>query len=266
MTIYEHSDYRSFLRGWMKASVNGGRGLLRAWASELGVHSTLLSQIMNSKKEMSLEMADKLARHLGLSASETDFFLLLVMHARAGTASLASRLEDRIREEQKKAKNVSSRLKVNYEMNDATRGVFYSSWIYAGVRNLAALERQSTDSIAAHLGLPRDTVQSVVEFLLEANLCTRQKGAIVVGPKRTHVGAESSHVQKHHQNWRLRGFEKMVLRRPDDLFFTFPCSLSSADAEKLRQLIPLWIEQVHKLVEPSPSEVVRCLNIDFYEY
>jgi hypothetical protein len=43
-------------------------------------------------------------------------------------------------------------------------------------------------------------------------------------------------------------------------------SLSEKDAEKLRKLIPQWIEEIHKIVGPSDSECVRCLNIDFFNY
>lgn len=97
-------------------------------------------------------------------------------------------------------------------------------------------------------------------------LCGIAGGKLQVGTKRTHIDANSPLVAKHHQNWRLRTFEKMPLQRAEDLFFTFPMSLSADDAKNIRQYLPSVIEQIHKIVGPSPSEVVRCLNIDFFEY
>ena len=51
-----------------------------------------------------------------------------------------------------------------------------------------------------------------------------------------------------------------------NLFFTAPMSLSHETVELIRQKIPAFIEEIIKLVRPSPSEVVHCLNIDWFEY
>jgi hypothetical protein len=37
-----------------------------------------------------------------------------------------------------------------------------------------------------------------------------------VGPKLTHVGADSPFVIKHHQNWRLKGFNQMTQKGEQD--------------------------------------------------
>jgi hypothetical protein len=175
-------------------------------------------------------------------------------------------LKRKIDAELKKAQNIGQRLKVD-ELPDFTKAIFYSSWMYSGVRNLTAIPSfQSVEALAERLKSPRLQVQKVVEFLLENGLCIMGNGKLQVGPKRTHIGAHSPLVSKHHENWRLAGFQKIPLQNEDDLFLTFPMSLSAADAKKIRQYLPTVIEEIHKIVEPSESEVVRCLNIDFFEY
>lgn len=51
-----------------------------------------------------------------------------------------------------------------------------------------------------------------------------------------------------------------------DLFYTAPMSLSKEVAERIRTQLPELIKQIIDQVGPSESEVVRCLNIDWFEY
>ncbi len=86
------------------------------------------------------------------------------------------------------------------------------------------------------------------------------------GPHRTHIGKDSPFVVKHHQNWRIKGFQSMELRRDEDLFYTEPMALSREAAEKVRLMLPGIIEEILAIIGPSESEEVRCLNIDWFEY
>ncbi|MCC2680282.1 MAG: hypothetical protein K0R29_2858 [Pseudobdellovibrio sp.] len=267
MNIYEFDSYQKYLQNWLFSQPKHGHGVLKSWAQKLDVHSTLLSQVVNGKKDFSLEQADKLTEILNLSEQEAEYFMLLLMHSRAGTQSLKKKIKRKISEAQDKSKNISQRLKVQNALDEESKAVFYSSWIYSAIRNLTALkEMKSAEDIANFLGLPRDLVQTKIEFLIEKQLCVMNENGLTYGPSRTHVPADSPWVSQHHKNWRERGEQKMPLRDQNNLYFTFPMSLSEADAEKIRKLIPSWIEEIHKIVGPSESECVRCLNIDFFKY
>lgn len=52
----------------------------------------------------------------------------------------------------------------------------------------------------------------------------------------------------------------------NDLFYSAPMSLSASTAEKIRSQIPQIIKQIASEVGDSNSEVIRCLNIDWFEY
>ena len=58
----------------------------------------------------------------------------------------------------------------------------------------------------------------------------------------------------------------MSLRKDSDLFITAPVSLSKEDSEKVRALMLTAFESAMKIVKPSPSEKVFCLNLDWYEW
>lgn len=267
MSIFEFSDYRAFLRGWIKARPKNGRGELRRMADALNVNPSLLSQALSGSKSLSLEMAAELAEYLSLTDKESDYFLTLVEFERAGSVKLRKHLKARIEAAQKEASRIAGRVHVDRELSNETKSIYYSSWVYTGIRNLVAVKGFGDIAhLSARLQLPKAAVSRAVEFLLEHGLCRMEKGQLTYGPAWTHIPADSPLVVKHHHNWRLRALTKMDDPSEENLFFTGPMSLSAEAAESVRKLLPGWIEKVQKIAGPSTSETVRCLNIDWFEY
>lgn len=267
MQIYDHTDYREFIRDWLETQPKAGRGLLRGWAEKFGVHPSLFSQILGGTRTLTLELSDQVAEEMQLSDAESRYFENLVLYAHAGTERLRRKLKKRIEESRLKSRQLGERVRADATLSEETKTVYYSNWIYTGIRNMTGVpELQSIDAMSAHLGLPRDVVANVVDFLVASGLCAQVSGRIVVGDAKTYVPSDSPLVAHHHRNWRLHGFSKMPLKRADDFFLTMPMSLSKADAEKIRGLIPGWFDEVNRIVTPSPSEAVKCLNIDYFGY
>jgi uncharacterized protein (TIGR02147 family) len=267
MSIYEYLDYTAFIKDWIKSQPKKGRGIASKMALSLRVSTTMISQVLNGDRQLSLELASDLADFIGLNTSEQDYFFLMIDFQRAGTQGLKNKLKRKLLEEQSKASKLKERLKVEVELSETAKAVFYSDWIYSGVRNLSAVpEFKNVDSISEKLHLPRAVIQKVVDFLLRNNLLILKNGMLQVGPQKTHIGAESLLVNKHHQNWRLQGFREMLNSNDQNLFYTGPMSLSNELAAQIRQEIPTFIERLYKRLGPSESETVRCLNIDWFEY
>lgn len=268
MNIYDFDDYRTYLKEWLEAQPKAGRGILRSWSQKFSVHPSLLSQVLSGKRLLTLELGDQLGDELGFAENEAAFFQLLVLQEHAGTKKLRDKFRKRILDARARSKKISERVRADIELSEEAKGVFYSNWMYAGIWNLTAIPGfRAVDALAARLQLPRALVAAGIEFLVNEGLCRiGDDGAIEVGPRTTYVPAGSPLVERHHQNWRLHGFTKMKLKREEDLFLTVPMSLSVADATKLRALLPSWIQEVAKIIGPSESQTVRCLNLDFFEY
>lgn len=267
MNVFEFKDYKQFLNLWLKDHPKGGRGQIKKMADHLRVSTTLLSQVLKSTKHFSLETAAEITEYLGLNEKEAEYFLLLVEHQRAGGFKLKKILEKKLEREQQNGSQLQNRLKKDRQLTDEEKMQFYSSWIYSAVRILSALpEMTNAKMISERLHIPLGIANNVIHFLLENNLCRIENNKLTYGAYRTHIGKDSPYVIKHHQNWRLKGFQSMELRRDEDLFFTQPMALSLEAAEKIRLMLPGIIEQIHVVSGPSESEVVRCINIDWFEY
>lgn len=267
MSIYQFDDYKDFFNHWVSSLPKQGHGEYRRVALALNVSTTMISQVFKGDKELSLELACDLCEYLNMTEDEVDYFILLVEHRRAGSVKLQKRLIRQIKDRKEKAQKLENRLKNEAELSEEQRAIFYSSWMYSGVRMLASCERfNDSEAIAQRLNLPRNQVQRVLDFLLQHGLLVQKKGELEIGPARIFLGSSNMLVTKHHQNWRLQGFNKMVSTEDKNLFYTCPMSLSEKVAEDIRHEISALIDRSLKQVGPSDSETTRCMNIDWFEF
>ena len=265
-SVFDHTDYRQYLDSWMD-SHDRKRGLRAQLAEAAKISPTMLTLIMKGEKNLSQEQALELCEFIGLGEKESEHFFLLVDLARAGTTKLKQKIQQRLQASQKAAQKVEARVRQDLELSEQIKSIYYSSWTYTGIRNLAATEKfKNAKELAQHLNLPVSGVAKVVEFLLENKLCLEKNGRLSYGPTYTHLSTDSQHVNKQHQNWRIRGFTMMEQRRDSDFFYTCPMSLSHDAANEIRKLLPTFVEQVLKTISPRACEEVKCLNIDWFEY
>lgn len=261
---YDYIDYRTYLIDWIKNCGGQSKGLQGRLAQAARISSSMMSLILKGEKNLSLEQAADIAEYLGLSDSETAYFYLLIEFARAGSSKLRSQLRKRIETQRHQ---LTHRIAKSTQLSDEVKAIYYSSWIYSGVRNLIATPGDhDVQSLATRLDLPPNVIGRTLEFLIHHGLCKVKNGRLTYGPQKTHVSADSPFVLKHHQNWRVQGFHAMESRSDSNLFFTSPMSLSKEAAETIRLLLPKLIQEVMSISGPSESEVVYCLNMDWFKY
>lgn len=267
LNIYNYLDYRKFLIDWLKQQQSGGHGMKTKLAQQAGISSSMFSQVLMGNKELTLDQAAELLEMLALVTHEEDYFLQLVELSRVSNHKLKTRILNQLAEKKSKAQKLSERIQKAKELSDLEKGIYYSSWIYGAVRNLSAIDEFGTSqTIAERLQLPVALVSKVVEFLIENNLCVPENARISPGVQNTYLRPESPLVNKHHQNWRVRGFDRMELKRTTDFFLTAPVTLALEDISKVRDLLPKFVEEITKIVGPSKSEKGYCLNLDWFEF
>ncbi|MGE0526133.1 MAG: TIGR02147 family protein [Bdellovibrionales bacterium] len=265
-SLYEFKDYREYLRHWIRAQ-GSGRGHQARLAKAAGISSTMMSLILKEEKHLTMEQAGELCDFFAFNDRESDYFFCLVEFGRAGSSKLRSKLATKIHYLQQKAQKLSARIQKDVELSEDVKAVYYSNFIYTAIMNLVAVSGLETPAaMAAYLRLPESQVAQALAFLRAHGLIRVRNGRFTFGAANTHVGADSPFVLSHHRNWRLRGLSHMELKSESDLFYTCPMSLSEEAAAEIRRLLPSFIERVLKIVRPSPSERVGCLNLDWFTY
>lgn len=264
LSIFDFTNYREFLNTWIESQKNKIKGPQGRLAKAANISSSLMSMVLSNEKHLNLEQAAEIAEYIGLTDSETDYFYLLIEAGRAGTHKLKKQLNARIEEQRKRLGN---RIKQNIDLSNEIKSIYYSSWAYTGIRNYTATPgSHDVQSIAERFNISTTVAGEILNFLISHGLCKIENELLTYGPKKIHVHADSPFVNKHHQNWRIKALQKMEERKANDLFFTSPMSLSSEAAEKIKTKIPQLIEEIMEISGPSDSEIVRCLNIDWFEY
>lgn len=224
-----------------------------------------MSYIVNDQRDLSEEQAVELVEFLGLTEIESEYFLALVQFERAGTKKLEKLYLKKLEEIRNRASKVKNRVPVHQELDEKAKALFYSNWYYSGIRLLTSIEGQDNiKTIADTLGLPVSRVREVMEFLLAHGLCIEKDNQLQMGPRRTHVDASSPLVASHHRNWRMKALEKMNSTNDQELFFTGPMILSEETFQELKMMALEFIAAKTKKVDPSPSEILACLNIDLF--
>lgn len=266
-SILEFNSYLDYLKAWLSSRPRKGFGELKRLADELHVSSTMMSQIFKGEKIISLELAVNLAEQLSMDEAEIDFFLLLVQLERAGSLKLKKKIQNQITKIQAEHSQVSKRIVTKVELSQEVLMEFYSHWSYSAIWNLCALGKfNSVQSIAQRLLLSDLHAKKVVDFLLREKMIGYDSGILKPLTASMHVGADSPFIMRHHTNWRMRALDQLAREtKAGDLFFSGPINLSQELADQIRAELPSFIEKIIKRVIPSPSEVVRCLTIDYFE-
>lgn len=227
----------------------------------------MVSQVINGDKDFTTEAASDLCEYLGLSEREAEHFLLLVDLARAGSHGLKLRITKRIERSREQAKQLSERMQKDRDLSDAESAVYYSHWIYTAITHLVAVQSDiGSEEVAVRLHVPVHFVSRAIAFLLDSGILAHRGSGYAIGLKMSHIGADSPLVVKHHHNWRLQAFNRMSYAKDSDLFYTAPMSLSREVAERIRADLPTYIQKLIGWVGPSESEVVRCLNVDWFAW
>jgi uncharacterized protein (TIGR02147 family) len=267
VSIYQFDSYKTYFNSWVEQQPKKGHGEYRRLSIALNVSTTMVSQIFNSEKDLSLEMACEMAEYLLLNDEEADYFLLLVEYSKAGSAKLRSRLQKQIKDRQEKAKKLENRLKNVTVLDIHAKQIYYSSWLYPAIRLLTDIPEVNTaEQISQRLSVPKNQVLKALDYLIKNQIVVQKSGKLSMGPAHTYLAPEDPLANRHMQNWRQLAFQKMNFSNDENFFYTGQYALSKEVAIEIRKQLPDFIEAILKKVKPSKSETVQCLNIDYFEY
>jgi uncharacterized protein (TIGR02147 family) len=266
VSIFEHKDYRSYLRHHLKSLPLKGRGELTRIANNLSVNTTLLSQIMSGTRELNPEQAFRLSQYLQHTPLETDYFSLLVQIERAGTNDLKEHLKKKLALLRQDALKLSSRIAHERSLTDSERAIFYSSWIYSAIHLFTSTHKNGValEEITARFNLSRFKATEIIQFLVSTGLCTEQSGRYSLGVQSTFLAQGSPFLTRHHSNWRMKAIQKSENISEEEMMYSGQVSLSRKDFESIREQLVTSLKNILRQVEPSPAENIASLNIDWF--
>ena len=138
--IFEFEDYKEWIRSWIHSLPKNGRGQLAKMADAAQIFASSLSQVLSrTDKHLTHEQAILVADFMGLRQTELRYFLLLVQRDRAGSKRLQSEINEQIKETLQTRSKISNRLKSDGHLKKPEEVIFYSNWLYTGIRVLTSI-------------------------------------------------------------------------------------------------------------------------------
>ena len=264
-SIFLYEDYRKFLREWLANRPRRGRGMLRSWAELLRVSSSTLSQILSGLRELSLEQAHDLQLTLGMSEGEADYFSLLVARERASSRNLKNHLDTKLKRLRQESQNLIRRVDHERRLTESESAIYYSSWLYTAVWLATSIpDFQTIDAITELLGVERERIVAVLNFLKSTELVEENLGHFSSRPQRTHLERNSPFIARHHSHWRLQAIRRTENLKDDELMFTGPLSISRKDFAQVREKIVALIQAVSETVNETVPEDIAVFQVDWF--
>lgn len=269
VSIYTFDDSLVFLRSYVDSLPKGQkRGEYNRMAQAAGVFPSYLSQIFKGDRALNSDQALGIAEHLQLNSQETRYFLRLCDLSRAQTAKLKARITEELNELKSLHYQISNQVSYdNVSLSEEDRQKFFSSWIYSAVKLLLAIpECRTVSQISERLRQPQDRIKNILNFLVKTGLAKQDGDLFIGGPTHIHLDNNSPLIANHHSNWRKRAMDKHpFLSTSHELAYSGCFALSKSDVIQIRTMLIEQIKELRKVSDPSPSQVLYALNMDWIE-
>lgn len=265
MSIFLYENYKEALKYVIRSQSANKRGVFRRLAEHLGVHATLVSQVISGNKDFTEEQLFSVCEHLGIGQLEKQYLWTLLQIERSGSSEIKKHYLELKSNYKKKSLKISNRSYSKKELSDLDSAIFYSHWIYSAV-HLATTLNKSVDiqEICNRFSLEPKKAREILNFLIQANLVHEKDGCFKASTLSTHLHSDSPFLNKHHTNWRLKAIQSSESLTEEELMYTATFSVSKKDFVQLREILMETIKKFLQVVKESPSEELAQLNIDCF--
>jgi uncharacterized protein (TIGR02147 family) len=257
-----YSDYRDLLREELatRCQVNA-RYSLRAFARDLAIAPSRLSEILNGKQGLSRPAAAKMAIKLGYSESETELFCDLVASQHSRSKSDREVAQIRL----KKHQNDAQTLRIK-----ADTFQLISEWYHLAILELTNLSsfNSAPEWIARALGISEPEVVQALARLERLGFIEQKNGTILPVENRTSTpgGIDSESIKKFHRQILQKAINAIVMQPLDQRelsAFIISISLKQLPAAK-EKIRGFWREFCTEMDKSREKDSVYCLSMQFF--
>jgi uncharacterized protein (TIGR02147 family) len=262
--VFEHRDYREFLKTTLTEKASSREGYsLRAFAQKVGVSSSFLSEVLNAKKSLSVELAFKIAVKLDLTETETQYLCVLVQLEQEQDPEFREVLVKRLQ-----------RLNPNRITHDLSADLFKSiaDWHHYAILEMTYLSGVRLESalIAKKLGISKIEAELALDRLVRLELLEKNAKTGRYAKAHSYVLAQSQipngALKQFHQQILEKAIESLKTQSPDErMSATDVIPIDSRHLAKVDRLSREFSAAVLKLSEESKvKDSVYALSVHFF--
>jgi len=266
-TIFYFDNYREYLKNMVEE--RRLRGHTKAeLARVLECQAAYLSQVLAEKVDFTEEHLLRLAEYIEFNEVETEYLLTLLRIAKAGNQNMKRYLDRQRVKLKETAEELEPRLSsrktksANQDLN-----IYYSSsWLPSIIHLATSCERsQTVPAIAKKFGLSEELVHEHLRRLEKFGLVDFSNDRWKYSGTSIHFSKNSPLDLQLQMSRRLLAMNRLSFRKTSDLYYSVIFSTDPKTASQLRSQFLNTIEILHKTVEPTASEEVFAVCIDFFK-
>lgn len=172
--VYQYSDWASFLRARLNERKTANpKYSLRAFAKAIGVSPGFLSNIMQSKRQLSPDIAHQIAKRMKCTVREIEYLGVLAQSEIANTPELRTQLQGKLKE-----------LRRTHEPQiiDSENFVMIKDWYHIPILEMTYLDdfEFTPKNVAQRLGIPAIQAEVAIDRLIRMGLLQRLKDGTLV--------------------------------------------------------------------------------------
>lgn len=264
MKIFSHDNYLNVLKDAIKENgkVYGYRAQL---AEAAGCQRSFMSQVLHGKADLLLEHAAGLAKFWNLTDGESDFFILQVSIARAGSPQLADILRKRLNRAREDNENLRTRFNKSTSIQNDSLLSYYSSWHLRAIHMALTVPAfQTPSALARRFELPLTVILQSLSKLEELGLAQTSGKEWSAIKTNLHLGKESVANTIAHSVWRQQAVLKSQILENTGIHYTAIYTLSAKDVDHLKKMMLEFIDSTRKMVEPSEPQEMMVMTCDLF--
>jgi uncharacterized protein (TIGR02147 family) len=268
ISIYSHTNYKQIVLEWMEHPANKKSSTRKKLAEAMNCQTPFISHVLSGDYHFSLEQTEACAHWMNLSESETNYFMYLVMWARAGTSSLKNHLFQQIKKMREEETVLKKKLKIEDILSPEAQLVYYSSWHYAAIHMALLIpELQTIDALTMHFKLSNKRILQLIDFLIKIGLVRESRGLLKVVKPMIHLEKSSPLLLQHHSQWRLKAIDELqsLSTGSTALNYSGAIALSNDDYSWIKLRLSELLKEISERIKNSKDETVVCLNFDCFE-
>lgn len=174
-SVFEETDYLKVIQEKLEFN-STVRGYQTQLARAMKMQTSTFSRVIGGTLHFTREQAADLAEYWKFSKYETQYFLLLVDYARAGTTKLKSLIEEEMNRIKDEVMVIFRKTKTTHSSKAVDEVIFGASWEMRVIHAMVGTTHFNTaNTISTRLNLPLDQVSAVLMQMSQMGLIKESK-------------------------------------------------------------------------------------------
>lgn len=251
--ILGHNNYRVYLKSVLAGRQRSNPAYsMRAFAQQMGLGQSAVSQVLAGKKNISLETANRIAAKLGLNESEAEYLRILIQIETTKDLDLKKSLLAR-----------AQALNPQREARELSVDLFctIADWYHLVIKNMTGLKNFTftAESIAKRLNISKLEAETAIERLLrlemiEAHPTRAGKYQKVKNYTVTRSAVPNEALRRFHKQMMQKAMESLETQTPKEKFVgseTF--AISNEQLPKAFAYADEFLKKMASLADESSS-------------